>query len=70
MVKNLSANAGDIRDTGLNPMSGRSSGLCSPRRRKESDTTERLSLHFSPLQHSSQENPTDRGLIALAGYSE
>ena len=43
MVKNLSANAGDIRDMGLIPLSGRSS-------REE---------HGSPLCYPSLENPMD-----------
>ena len=45
MVKNLPANAGDIRDTGLNPGFGRSLG----------------GRHGNPLQYSCLENPTDRG---------
>ena len=45
MVKNLPANAGDIRDAGLIPGSGRS-----PR-----------GGHGSPLQYSCLENPLDRG---------
>ena len=45
MVKNLFANAGDIRDVGLNPGSGRSPG----------------EGNGYPLQHSCLENPTDRG---------
>ena len=45
MVKNLPANAGDIRDTGSIPRSGRSPG--------EGKGT--------PLQYSCLENPTDRG---------
>ena len=44
MVKNLSANAGDVRDAGLIPGSGRS-----PR-----------GGHGSPLQDSCLENPMDR----------
>ena len=45
MVKNLPANTGDIRDTGLIPRSGRSLG----------------GGHSNPLQHSCLENPRDRG---------
>ena len=45
MVKNPSGNAGDIRDAGLIPGSGRSPG----------------GGHGSPLQHSCLENPMDRG---------
>ena len=45
MVKNLPANAGDSRDVGLIPGSGRSPG----------------EGHGSPLQCSCLENPMDRG---------
>ena len=45
MVKNPSANAGDIRDAGLIPGSGRSSG----------------EGNGNPLQYSCLENPVDRG---------
>ena len=45
MVKNLSANAGDARDVGLIPGSGRSPG----------------EGHGYPLQYSCLENPMDRG---------
>ena len=47
MVKNLPANAGDTRDTGLIPScrSGRSPG----------------GRHGNPLQYSCPENPMDRG---------
>ena len=45
VVKNPPANAGDIRDTGLIPRSGRSPGAG----------------HGSPLQSSCLENPMDRG---------
>ena len=45
MVKNLSANAGDIRDAGLTPGSGRFSG----------------GGHGNTLQYSYLENPMDRG---------
>ena len=44
MVKNLSENAGDLRDTGLIPGSGRSPG----------------GGHGNPLQYSRLENPMDR----------
>ena len=45
MVKNLPANAGDIRDTGSILGLGRSSG----------------GGHGNPLQYSCLENPKDRG---------
>ena len=45
MVKNLSANAGDIRDAGSIAESGRSPG----------------EGHGNPLQYSCPENPMDRG---------
>ena len=45
VVKNLSANAGDIRDVGLIPGWGRPPG----------------GGHGSPLQSSCLENPMDRG---------
>ena len=45
MVKNLPANAGDIRDVGMIPGSGRSPG----------------GGHGNPLQYSCLENPMDRG---------
>ena len=45
LVKNPSANPGDIRDTGLIPMLGRSPG----------------GQHGNPLQYSCLENPMDRG---------
>ena len=45
MVQNLPANAGDIRDTGSIPGSGRSPG----------------EGHGNPLQYSCLENLTDRG---------
>ena len=44
MVKNLPANAGDIKDMGLIPGSGRSPGVG----------------HGSPLQYSCLDNPMDR----------
>ena len=65
------------------PFPGKSHGQrnlvgCSPRGRKESDTTERLHFHFSlscigggngnPLQCSCLENPRDRGAWWAAGY--
>ena len=45
VVKNLPANGGDIRDSGLIPGSGRSPG----------------GGHSNPLQDSCLENPMDRG---------
>ena len=45
MVKNPSANAGDARDTGSIPRSGRSPG----------------GRNGNPLQYSCLENPMDRG---------
>ena len=45
MVKNLPANAGDLRDAGLIPGLGRSSG----------------GGHGNPPQYSCLENPMDRG---------
>ena len=45
VVKNPSANAGEIRDVGLVPVSERSPG----------------GGHGNPLQYSCLENPTDRG---------
>ena len=45
MVKNLPANAGDIRNVGLIPGSGRSPG----------------GGNGNPLQYSCLENPMDRG---------
>ena len=45
VVKNLSANAGDIRDAGSIPGSGRSSG----------------GGHGNPLKYSCLENTMDRG---------
>ena len=45
MVKNLPANAGDIRDVGSIPGSGRAPG----------------GGHGNPLQYSCLENPMDRG---------
>ena len=46
VVKNQPSNAGDIRDTGSIPGSGRSPG----------------GGHGNPLQYSCLENPTDRGV--------
>ena len=45
MIKNLPANAGEVRDVGLIPTWGRSPGRG----------------HGSPLQYSCLENPMDRG---------
>ena len=45
VVKNLPANAGDVRDVGLIPGSGRSPG----------------GGHGNPLQYSCLGNPMDRG---------
>ena len=45
VVKNTSANTGDLRDVGLIPRSGRSLG----------------EEHSNPLQYSCLENPVDRG---------
>ena len=45
MVKNPPANAGDVRDAGLIPRSGRSPG----------------ERNGNPLQYSCLENPMDRG---------
>ena len=45
VVKNLSANAGDLRDAGLIPGPGRSPG----------------GGHGNPLQYAYLENPMDRG---------
>ena len=45
MVKNLLANAGDVRDTGLIPGLGKPPG----------------GRHGNPLQFSCLENPMDRG---------
>ena len=46
MVKNTDANAGDIRDAGSIPTSGRFPG----------------GGHFNPLQYVCLENPVDRGV--------
>ena len=60
MVKNLPANAGDVRDVGLIPGSGRSPG----------------GGHGNPLQYFCLENPTDRGTwqaivcgVAIVGHN-
>ena len=45
LVKNLPANAGDVRDVGSVPGSGRSPG----------------EVHGNPLQYAYLENPMDRG---------
>ena len=56
MVKNLPANAGDIRDSGSIPGSGRSPG----------------EEHGNPLQYSCLENPMDRGAwwATVSGVTE
>ena len=56
MVKNLPANAGDIRDVGLIPGLGKSPG----------------GGHGNPLQHSRLENPMDRGAwqVTVHGVAE
>ena len=46
VVRNLPANAGDIKDTGSIPGAGRSPG----------------GEHGNPLQYSCLENPMDRGV--------
>ena len=50
VVKNLPANAGDLRDVGLTPGSGRSLG----------------GGHGNPLHYSCLENPMDRGVWWVA----
>ena len=52
VVQNLPADAGDIRDTGSVPGSGRSPG----------------EGHGNPLQYSCLENPMDRGACWAAVY--
>ena len=52
MVKNLPANAGNVKDTGLIPGSGRS-----PR-----------GGHGNPLQYSCLENPMDREEPGISSY--
>ena len=56
MVKNLPANAGDTRDAGSIPGSGRSPG----------------GKHGNPLQYSRLESPIDRGAwqAALHGVAQ
>ena len=56
VVKNLPANAGDVRDVSSIPGSGRSPG----------------GGHGHPLQYSCLENPMDRGawLLLLQGHKE
>ena len=56
MVKNPPANAGDVRDSGLIPGSGRSPG----------------GGHGNPLQYSCLENPMERGArrATVRGVSE
>ena len=54
MVKNPLANAGDIRDTGLIPGSGRSPG----------------GRYSHPLQYSCLENSMDRGAWWATGLSK
>ena len=54
MVKNLPANAGDIRDAGLIPGLGRSPG----------------GRHGNPLQYACLENPMDRGAWCTWGHKE
>ena len=53
MVKNLPANAGDIRDVGLIPRLGRSPG----------------EGHGNPFQYSCMENPLDRGAWRVTVHS-
>ena len=53
VVKNLPANAGDVRDAGLIPGLGRSPG----------------GGHGNPLQYSCLENPMDRGAWWAMIYS-
>ena len=53
MVKSLPASAGDIRETGSIPGSGRSPG----------------GGHSNPLQYSCLENPVDRGAWWAAVHS-
>ena len=52
VVKNLPANAGDLRDVGLIPGSGRSLGRG----------------HGNPLQYSCLENPMDRELVGYSPW--
>jgi len=52
VVKNLPANAGDVRDMGSIPRSGRSPG----------------GGHGNPLQYSCLENPMEDSGRSLVGY--
>ena len=52
MVKNLSANAGDLRDTGYIPGLGKSTG----------------GGHSNPLHYSCLENTVDRGAWQVVVY--
>ena len=58
VVENLPANAGDLRDKGSIPRSGRSPG----------------GRHGNPLQNSCLENPMDRGawqaIVSTQGHKE
>ena len=54
VVKNLPANAGDVRDAGLIPWSGRSPG----------------GRHGNLLQYSCPENPMDRGAWRATVHKE
>ena len=56
VVKNPPVNAGDVRDAGLNPGSGRPPG----------------GGNGNPLQYSCLENPTDRGAwwVPVCGVAE
>ena len=54
MAKNLPDNAGDIRDVGLIPGSGRSPG----------------EGNGNPLQYSCLENPVDRGASSWVAHKE
>ena len=53
MVNNLPASAGDLRDVGLIPGSGRSPG----------------GVHGNPLQYSCLENPMDKGAWRTTVYA-
>ena len=54
MVKNLSANAGDLRDTGYIPGLGKSTG----------------GGHSNPLHYSCLENTVDRGAWEVHGVAK
>ena len=54
VVKKLSDNAGDRRDAGSVPGSGRSPG----------------GQHGNPLQYTCLENPTDRGALRATVYKD